>query len=180
MNIVDNIIINQIWQNHKNILYYIILFIKSDTQFTGVEVVYFTKNGQYYTITSQTNDPLLINNNNIDSCDKINSHYFNFCCALGYKLRHLCYLYWLQSNKSIYEHHYGRIFKLSVKKKNIDEKCFELEKNFLNMGINDIHNYREIIDYINCYENIYCGIFSNDYSKEYGNKNVKFIKVSEV
>ena len=51
---------------------------------------------------------------------------------------------------------------------------------WINLDNSFTPTYEEIKDYIKCYENIYEGVFSNDCSKEYGNKNVKFIKIFEI
>lgn len=86
------------------------------------------------------------------------------------------YLDWVCSDKRIFEHNFGLIFKLSLKKDDIIDKCDEFEAKILHLERNIC--YEEITDYTNCYKKIYFGFFSNDYSKEYENKNVSFMDAS--
>jgi len=157
---------------------HIILFIQIDEQIPYITEIHFTKNELNYDMTYCSNNSLLMNENNFILENEIDSRYLEFTCNIDNKCNPSNYLDWLFNDKSIFEYNYGRIFKLSIKKNNIDKKCNEFEINFFHC-FNNI-SYKKIIDYVNCYENIYQGIFSNDYSKEYGNKNVKFVKVSEV
>lgn len=150
---------------------HIVLFIQMDKQNPDIMEIHFTKNELNYDVTYWSNSSLLMNKDNFNG-HLFDSRCLNFSCKINNKCNPYCYLDWLFSDKSIYEHNYGLIYKLSLKKSDTINKCDEFEAKILHLERNI--SIKEITDYANCYKKIDLGFFSNDYSKKYENKNVWF------
>lgn len=153
---------------------HIVLFIQFDKQNPDIMEIHLTKNELNYDVTYWSHCSSLMNNDdfNFNSRHLFDSRCLNFCCKINNRCNPYCYLDWLFSDKNIYEHNYGLIYKLSIKKSDSLDKCDDFEAKIFHFEKNI--SFKEIFDYANCYRKVYMGFFSNDYSKEYGNKNVCF------
>lgn len=156
---------------------YIIIF---KIYYNSILEIHFIKIGSFYKIEFYNNTSDTMGIKKFFSKSKFNSYKLDFSYKHNYvyygynKIKPKTYIEWIFSNRKIYEHNYGRIFKLSDRKSDIEKNYLKIEfKNYEQ----EYYSYEEIKNYIHCYENIYEGIFSNDYTKEYSNKNVNFIKI---
>lgn len=94
----------------------------------------------------------------------------NFPCKIGNESKPSNYLEQLFTDKKKYEINQGRIFKLSNPK-------FSANNDFKFM-VGNSYSYGEIKNYfIKLYMDIQMGIFVNDYTNQYSNINVKFVKI---
>lgn len=154
---------------------HIILFVQTDESDNGckIEKFYFTKEGSKYMIRHYSLEYTYERDE--FASNKFDSNQLNFSYKTGNNSPPYNWLEWMLADKNLYEYNYGRIFKLRNKKKDDEYLDNKIKKNVLTY-----FTYQEIINYINLYENIKMGVFSNDYTKEYGNKIVTFIKVSDI
>lgn len=152
----------------------VIFFILNDN-YNIIEEYQFTKHNEdnkiVYTYDRYSNMQSDMN------LKKFKQNYFDssnlsFCWKIGNKLRPKHYIEWLFENKNKYEINKGKIYKLSKIKNTSD--TFTMRTFTTSIGVK--YTQEELLNIINMFENIEVGEFTNDYTKEYYNKNVIFNK----
>jgi hypothetical protein len=161
---MDEITINEITINER-----VIFFVLNDNDI--IKEYEFTKYNEHnkimYELCGYSNSPQYMDLN-IFKKNNFDPSNLNFCFKIGNKLKPYCFIEWLFSNKNKYEINKGKIYKLS-KIKNISDT--------FNFKIGEEYTKEELLNIINSFENIEVGDFSNNYTQEYYNKNVNFVKI---